>query len=290
MGESFDRPRREARSPPPPIAWPSSPGTQRADVLEVDAADLRLSGGGFAAAGSRKEVVSLAELAGRTGGFSAREIFEVDTMTYPCGIHLAHVEVDPDSGGVRILGYFIGYEVGRAIVPALVEGQLVGGAAQGIAGALLEEFRYTDDGQPLSTTLADYLLPTAGEVPPIGVLISEDWPGGEQRAGRSGRRRRRCNGAAPRSRRRWTMHSVARARSARCRSHSTKPAGPATVLGADRSFELGPSGPRRGTAGRTWCTSSTFERRARRACTAASSSNRRTGMWVAPRPVVARRA
>ena len=70
-------------------------------------------------------------------------------MTYPYGIHLAHVEVDPDSGGVRILGYFIGYEVGRAVVPALVEGQLVGGAAQGIAGALLEEFRYTEDGQPL---------------------------------------------------------------------------------------------------------------------------------------------
>ena len=54
-------------------------------------------------------------------------------MTYPYGVHLAHVEVDPDSGGVRILGYFIGYEVGRAVIPALVEGQLVGGAAQGIA-------------------------------------------------------------------------------------------------------------------------------------------------------------
>jgi CO/xanthine dehydrogenase Mo-binding subunit len=62
------------------------------------------------------------------------------------------------------------------VIPALVEGQLVGGAAQGIAGALMEEFRYTDDGQPLATTLADYLVPTAGEVPPIGVLISEDWP------------------------------------------------------------------------------------------------------------------
>ena len=58
----------------------------------------------------------------------------------------------------------------------VLEGQLVGGAAQGIAGALMEEFRYTDDGQPLATTLADYLVPTAGEVPPIGVLISEDWP------------------------------------------------------------------------------------------------------------------
>src|SRR4029450_3628724 len=79
-----------------------------------------------------------------------------------------------------------GYEVGRAVIPALVEGQLVGGAAQGIAGALMEEFRYTDDGQPLATTVparpppappwAAYLVPTPGEAPPIGVLISEDWP------------------------------------------------------------------------------------------------------------------
>ena len=132
--------------------------------------------GRFEAAGSRERAVSLVELAGRSGGLSARETFEIDRMTYPYGVHLAHVEVDPDSGGVRILGYFIGYEVGRAVIPALVEGQLVGGAAQGIAGALMEEFRYTDDGQPLATTLADYLVPTAGEVPPIGVLISEDWP------------------------------------------------------------------------------------------------------------------
>ena len=147
-----------------------------AEALEVDPADLRMSDGRFEAAGSPERAVSLAELAGRSGGFSARETFEIDRMTYPYGVHLAHVEVDPDSGGVRILGYFIGYEVGRAVIPALVEGQLVGGAAQGIAGALMEEFRYTDDGQPLATTLADYLVPTAGEVPPIGVLISEDWP------------------------------------------------------------------------------------------------------------------
>ncbi len=148
-----------------------------AETLEVDAADLRSSGGRFAPAGSPERAVTLAELARRSGrGLSARETFEIDRMTYPYGVHLAQVEVDPGSGGVRILRYFIGYEVGRAVIPALVEGQLVGGAAQGIAGALLEEFRYDDDGQPLATTLADYLVPTASEVPAIGVLISEDWP------------------------------------------------------------------------------------------------------------------
>ena len=148
-----------------------------ADVLEVDPADLRLSGGRFAPVGSPGRAVSFADLASRSGeGLSVRETFAVDRMTYPYGVHLAQVEVDPDSCGVRILRYFIGYEVGRAVIPALVEGQLVGGAAQGIAGALLEEFRYDDDGQPLSTTMADYLVPTAGEVPAIGVLVAEDWP------------------------------------------------------------------------------------------------------------------
>ena len=148
-----------------------------AEALEVDPADLRLAGGRFEAVGSPERAVSFAELATRSGaGLSARETFEIDRMTYPYGVHLAQVEIDPGSGGVRILRYFIGYEVGRAVIPALVEGQLVGGAAQGIAGALLEEFRYDDDGQPLATTLADYLVPTANEVPAIGVLICEDWP------------------------------------------------------------------------------------------------------------------
>jgi aerobic carbon-monoxide dehydrogenase large subunit len=148
-----------------------------ADALEVDPADLRMSGEGFGAAGYPQRRISFGELASHASeGIGARETFEVDRMTYPYGIHLAQVEVDPDSGGVRVLRYFIGYEVGRAIRRDLVEGQLVGGAAQGIAGALLEEFRFDEGGQPLATTMADYLMPTAAEVPPIGVLISEDWP------------------------------------------------------------------------------------------------------------------
>jgi len=148
-----------------------------ADALEVDPADLRLVNGGFEAAGYPDRRISLAELASRSdGGLGARETFAVDHMTYPYGVHLAQVEVDPDSGSVRVLRYFIGYEIGRAIRRELVEGQLVGGAAQGIAGALLEEFRYDDAGQPLSTTMAEYLVPTAAEIPPIGVLVCEDWP------------------------------------------------------------------------------------------------------------------
>jgi carbon-monoxide dehydrogenase large subunit/6-hydroxypseudooxynicotine dehydrogenase subunit gamma len=148
-----------------------------ADALEVDPADLRLVNGGFEAAGYPERRISFAELASRaTDGLGARETFAVDHMTYPYGVHLAQVEVDRDSGGVRVLRYFIGYEIGRAIRRELVEGQLVGGAAQGIAGALLEEFLFDEAGQPLATTMADYLVPTASEVPPIGVLICEEWP------------------------------------------------------------------------------------------------------------------
>lgn len=148
-----------------------------AESLEVDPEDLRLEGGRVEVAGSAEHAVSFAELAsGSREGISARATFEIDRMTYPYGIHLAQVEVDPATGGVRVLRYFIGYEVGRAVARELVEGQLVGGAAQGIAGALLEEFRYDEAGQPLATTLTEYLVPTAGEVPAIGVLISEEWP------------------------------------------------------------------------------------------------------------------
>jgi carbon-monoxide dehydrogenase large subunit/6-hydroxypseudooxynicotine dehydrogenase subunit gamma len=97
-------------------------------------------------------------------------------MTYPYGVHLAQVEVDAGTGGVRVRRYFVGYEVGRAVTPALVRGQIVGGVAQGVGGALLEEFRYTDGGQPQSTSFMDYLMPTVAEMPPVGTLIREDAP------------------------------------------------------------------------------------------------------------------
>jgi carbon-monoxide dehydrogenase large subunit len=86
------------------------------------------------------------------------------------------VKVDPDTGTVAIERYIIGYDIGRAINPMLVEGQIVGGFAQGLGGALLEEFRYSERGDPLSVTFADYLMPTAREIPPVEIILTEDFP------------------------------------------------------------------------------------------------------------------
>jgi carbon-monoxide dehydrogenase large subunit/6-hydroxypseudooxynicotine dehydrogenase subunit gamma len=94
-------------------------------------------------------------------------------MTYPYGVHIAVVEVDPGTGQVRVLRYLVASEVGRAINPTLVEGQLRGGAAQGIGGALLEEFTYDETGQPQAITFMEYQMPTAADVPPIDVLLAQ---------------------------------------------------------------------------------------------------------------------
>jgi len=72
--------------------------------------------------------------------------------------------------------YAIAYDVGRAVNPMLVEGQIAGGLAQGLGGALYEEFLYDENGEPLSVSFADYLLPTAHEVPASEILITEDAP------------------------------------------------------------------------------------------------------------------
>jgi carbon-monoxide dehydrogenase large subunit len=89
------------------------------------------------------------------------------------GANVGQVRVDPASGGVELLRYAVAYEVGRAINPLTLEGQVRGAAAQGMAGALLEEFAYTEEGQPLSSTFVDYMLPTASDVPDIDVLLLE---------------------------------------------------------------------------------------------------------------------
>jgi CO/xanthine dehydrogenase Mo-binding subunit len=121
--------------------------------------------------------MSFAALAAtRPEGLSAEAEFNATHMVYPYGAHLVQVKVDADTGGVAIERYICAYDVGRAVNPMLVEGQIAGGVAQGIGGALLEEFRYDDNGEPLSVTFADYLMPTVREVPPVTVFITEDAP------------------------------------------------------------------------------------------------------------------
>ncbi len=97
-------------------------------------------------------------------------------MTYPYGAHAAVVAVDPGTGQVRVLRYLVAYEVGRAVNPMLVEGQLRGGVAQGIGGALFEEFSYDDAGQPQAITFIEYRMPTAAEIPPVDLLVCQDAP------------------------------------------------------------------------------------------------------------------
>jgi carbon-monoxide dehydrogenase large subunit len=109
-------------------------------------------------------------------GLSAEGWFRADHMTYPYGVQIAVVRVDRATGQVAVERVLAAYDVGRAINPMLVEGQLVGGVVQGIGGALYEEFRYDERGEPLSVTFADYLLPTLREAPPVEMLLTEDAP------------------------------------------------------------------------------------------------------------------
>lgn len=121
--------------------------------------------------------LTLAEIAAQSGEELVGEgLFTSDHMTYPYGIHFALVKLDPDTSGIEIEKYVVAFDVGRAVNPMLVEGQIVGAVAQGIGGAFLEEFVYSDEGQPLAASFADYLMPTAMEMPPVSVLLREDAP------------------------------------------------------------------------------------------------------------------
>jgi carbon-monoxide dehydrogenase large subunit len=121
--------------------------------------------------------ISLGEIAqGTPGGLAAEGVYQADHMNYPYGAHIAVVRVDRDTGAVAVERYLAAYDIGRAINPMLIEGQIAGGFAQGLGGALYEEFVYDGKGQPSSASLADYLLPGAHEVPAIEIILSEDAP------------------------------------------------------------------------------------------------------------------
>jgi aerobic carbon-monoxide dehydrogenase large subunit len=114
---------------------------------------------------------------GREPGLSVTGWFTTDHQVYPYGVHIAVVRVDRETGAVAVERYLAAYDIGRAINPKLVTGQIVGGFAQGLGGALYEEFVYDPHGQPLSVTFADYLMPTLSEVgesgiTPVGAAIA----------------------------------------------------------------------------------------------------------------------
>lgn len=142
-----------------------------ADLLEADPADIvhDPEAGTFAVAGAPVSARTWAEVAaaGASGmeRLFAETDFRPDGSTFPFGAHVAVVEVDTDTGSVRLLRHVACDDAGTIVNPLLVDGQVHGGVAAGISQALFEEIRYDDEGNPLTTTLADYAFPSAAEFP-----------------------------------------------------------------------------------------------------------------------------
>ena len=105
--------------------------------------------------------------------FTATVYRQVPTVTYASAVHAALVEVDIETGFVKLLRYVVSHDCGRIINPTIVDGQICGGVAQGIGGGLFEEFVYDDNGQLLSGSMMDYLVPTATDVPAIDLIHLE---------------------------------------------------------------------------------------------------------------------
>jgi carbon-monoxide dehydrogenase large subunit len=99
--------------------------------------------------------------------------FETSALTYGIGVHAVELEVDPLTGGVRLINYVVVNDCGCVINPMTAEGQIHGGAVHGIGNALFEWMAFDSNAQPLTTTLAEYLLPSAPEIPPLGVHLVE---------------------------------------------------------------------------------------------------------------------
>ncbi|MBV8132225.1 MAG: xanthine dehydrogenase family protein molybdopterin-binding subunit [Alphaproteobacteria bacterium] len=147
--------------------------TAAARQLGCEPGAVRLVEGRLAATPDGKSV-SFAELAG--GGISAEESFANSRHAYSYGAHAAHVAVDPRTGGVEVVDYVAVEDVGRIINPMLLKGQMVGAVVQGLGGALLEHLVYDDEGQLMTGSLADYLLPTASDFPSIRAVVTETHP------------------------------------------------------------------------------------------------------------------
>jgi carbon-monoxide dehydrogenase large subunit len=154
-----------------------------ANLLECAPADLELRDGGVGVVGVPGAAVGLARLAqaarpgwdhGRPQGIQAgleeTHYWEPPTVTWSYAAHVGLVEVDAQTGQVKIDKYVVAHDCGVVVNPLLVEGQIAGGTAQGIGGILLEELAYDADGQLLTGSLMDYLLPTASDVPDLQMV------------------------------------------------------------------------------------------------------------------------
>jgi carbon-monoxide dehydrogenase large subunit len=155
-------------------------------LLEAAEHDLEVVDGEVRVVGATQLSVKLGELArilkGAPGygfppdvepGLDANVNWRTDSLAYANACHVAEVEVDIETGGVKIVNYVAMQDSGVLINPMIVDGQVRGGVAHGIGNAILEWMGFDESGQPITTTFADYLLPTAMEVPAIATLYKE---------------------------------------------------------------------------------------------------------------------
>ena len=214
-----------------------------AGMLEASADDLEWSPGRFAVRGDPDKGVTIAEIALAT--FAAHNLpdgveptidadatYDPDNFSFPHGTHLCATEVDTETGFVKIRSYVCVDDIGTVVNPLIVEGQVHGGLAQGIAQALYEEAVYDDDGNLVTSTLADYLVPSAADLPSYVTGRTESRAA--NRLGRQGRRRGGHDRLDPRGRQRDRRRAAAarHQRRRRCRARPSGSGGRSRTPGA----------------------------------------------------------
>ncbi len=155
-----------------------------ANLLEAAPEDIEIEDGQVFVRGTPGSAVALARIVqaslptfARPGvaspDFEASAYHHVPTVTYASAVHVAQVGVDIESGAVRLLRYVVAHDCGRVINPVIVDGQVHGGVAQGVGGALFEDMQYDEQGQLLTGSLMDYAVPKADDLPPIETVHFE---------------------------------------------------------------------------------------------------------------------
>ncbi len=157
-----------------------------AHLLEASAKDIEFRDGGFVVLGTDRgvtfeQVARAAHLAhdlpeDLEPGLHETAFYDPPNFAYSNGVHVCEVEVDPETGDVRLTGYWVVDDIGTVINPMIVEGQVHGGLAQGLGQALMEVCAYDANGQLLSASLMDYTLPRAGHFPGLICELDESQP------------------------------------------------------------------------------------------------------------------
>jgi carbon-monoxide dehydrogenase large subunit len=212
--------------------------TVAAGLLEAGREDIRFEGGAFCIVGTDRSL-PLSEIARLVaegavpghprGSLDVDHIHEASPAAFPNGCHVAEVEIDPQTGLVRVVRYAMANDFGTLVNPLLVEGQLHGGVVQGIGQALFESTCYDSEGQLASGSYMDYALPRAGDLPDF-VFSSRPVPATTNALGVKGCGEAGCAGALP-----AVMNAVVDALAPYGIRHIDMPAVPARVFRAIRA-------------------------------------------------------